>query len=98
MASAESLAYISICLRSKVARRIAKSLSAKPIGITALCRRAGCSRRDAIKYLTLMVKAGAVAEERYGRLRLYRLLSNAASTTLKEAVRILEGWTLDEHV
>lgn len=90
MISAEALACISLCLKSRVARRILAALSCKPIGITAICRRTGCPRRDALRYLSLLKRAGVVVEERCGRLRLFKLLNNDFSQAVLEAVKILE--------
>jgi predicted transcriptional regulator len=70
------------CVRSRAAGKILAALrdSRQPLGITALCRRAGCSRRDALRYLSALIRLGAVEEKRAGRLRLFRLLGNPVSS------------------
>ena len=77
----EDAADLAACVKSRVARRIIVVLrdSKGPLGITALCRKAGCSRRDALRYLSALVRLGAVEEERVGRLHLFRLSDNSAS-------------------
>jgi len=80
----EDAADLAACVKSKVARRIIAVLrdSKGPLGITALCRKAGCGRRDALRYLSALARLGAVGEERVGRLRLFRLLDNSVSALM----------------
>ena len=80
----EDAADFAACVKSKVARKIIAVLrdSKRPLGITALCRMAGCSRRDALRYLSALARLGAVGEERVGRLRLFRLLDNSVSALM----------------
>ena len=70
------------CVKSKAAGKIIVALrdSEQPLGITALCRKVGCSRRDALRYLSALIRLGAVEEKRAGRLRLFKLLNNPASS------------------
>lgn len=90
--SAPDLARLASCLKSRVARRILIALSSTKgsIGITALCRRVGCSRRDAIRYLALLRDLGVVCEERAARLRLIRLSRNPISNLVVEAAWLME--------
>ncbi|MEM1508147.1 MAG: HTH domain-containing protein [Candidatus Bathyarchaeia archaeon] len=90
--SAPDLARAASCLKSRVARRILIALSSArgPIGITALCRKVGCSRRDAIRYLALLRDLGVVCEERAARLRLIRLRDTPISNLVVEAARLME--------
>jgi len=81
------------CVKSRAARRIIVALrdSRRPLGITALCRMAGCSRRDALRYLSALVRLGAVVEERVGRLRLFRLQDNSVSAFMLGVVKRAGG-------
>jgi DNA-binding transcriptional ArsR family regulator len=89
----EDAVDFAICVKSKVARKIIVILrdSKRPLGITALCRMAGCSRRDALRYLSALVRLGAVEEERVGRLRLFRLLNNSVSALMLGVVERAGG-------
>lgn len=90
--SAVDLARIAVCLSSRVARRMLITLQAAgaPVGITALCRRVGCSRGDALRYLALMAGLSVVAEERRMGLRLICLQNSPIAALMVEAARLME--------
>jgi DNA-binding transcriptional ArsR family regulator len=81
------------CVKSKAAGRIIAALrdSGQPLSITALCRKAGCSRRDALRYLSALIRLGAVEEKRIGRLRLFKLLNNPVSSFMLGVVERAGG-------
>ena len=93
----ENAVILAACVRSRAVRKIIAALkeSRRPLGITALCRKTSCSRRDALRYLSALVRLGAVGERRPGTLRLFKLLDNSVSAFMLRVMEHADRWDAD---
>ncbi|MEM3798212.1 MAG: helix-turn-helix domain-containing protein [Candidatus Bathyarchaeia archaeon] len=89
----EELAELHICLSSKLCRRIFNILWAerKPVNISAICRKAGCTSGNAVKHLKRLVKLGVVEERLLPGLHMFSAKREEMAELMFKAANILEA-------
>ncbi|MCS7114107.1 MAG: helix-turn-helix domain-containing protein [Nitrososphaerota archaeon] len=94
--SPEQLAWLHNCLSSKLCMRIFNILSSerKPVNISAICRRAGCTSGNAMKHLRKLVKLGVVEEKFLSGLHMFSLRRGEMAELIFKAEKVLECETL----
>jgi hypothetical protein len=89
--SPTELATLYKCLSSKICIRIFNilSLERRPLNISAICRRAGCTNGDGVKHLRTLAKIGVVDEEFWSGLHIFKVKDGDLTELLKQTLTVL---------
>ena len=89
----EELIELHICLSSKLCMRIFNILWAegKPVNISAICRRAGCTSGNAARHLKRLVKLSVVEERLLPGLHMFSAKRGEMAELMFKAANILEA-------
>jgi hypothetical protein len=89
--SPTELATLYKCFSSKICVRIFGILLAerRPLNISAICRRAGCTNGDGVKHLRMLARLGVVDEEFWTGLHIFRVKDGDLTELLKQTLTVL---------
>ncbi|MBS7617358.1 helix-turn-helix transcriptional regulator [Candidatus Bathyarchaeota archaeon] len=91
--SPEQLVWLHTCLSSKLCIRIFDVLSSegKPLNISTICRKAGCTSGNAVKHLRRLIKLGVVEERLLSGLHIFAFKRGEMAELMLKAEEILRA-------